>query len=205
MNDLLPLPCANIFPLFDRIIDRTDKERRLHQRAKVLWLTGLSGAGKSTLATHMEKKLFAMGFFPQVIDGDNLRAGINTNLGFSEQDRFENIRRIAEVSKLVMNCGLVTIVACISPTNRMRQMAYDIIGKHDVIEIFVDTPIEVCEARDPKGLYKRARASEIPDFTGIHSPFEKPQSPAVIINTAGVSVKQSVGQILHYILPKITL
>jgi len=161
----------NIHPVFERIIPRTTKEERLNQKAKVIWFTGLSGSGKTTLASALEKKLFEMGYFTQILDGDNIRTGINNNLGFSEEDRLENIRRIAEVSKLILNCGVVTICAFISPTEEIRQMAMDIIGKEDFIEVYVSTPVEVCEQRDVKGLYAKARAGLIQDITGVNAPF----------------------------------
>jgi len=195
----------NIFPVFDRIVNRSAKEMRLQQRAKVIWLTGLSGSGKSTLASGLEKELFRKGYFTQVIDGDNLRHGLNTNLGFTDEDRVENIRRIAEISKLIMNCGVITICACISPTNKIRRMAYDIIGRRDVIEVFVDTPLDVCEQRDVKGLYARARRNEIPNFTGIHAPYERPHTPELVIDTSNLAVSSAVKQLLHHIIPQVTL
>ena len=204
MNQIKEENYFNIFPVFDRIVNRTAKEKRLQQRAKVIWLTGLSGSGKSTLASGLERELFRKGYFTQVVDGDNLRDGLNTNLGFTDDDRVENIRRIAEISKLIMNCGVITICACISPTDKIRRMAYDIIGRRDVIEVFVDTPIGVCEQRDVKGLYARARRNEIHNFTGIHVPYEKPASPALTIDTTNQSVTSSVSQLLHHILPHIT-
>jgi len=196
---------VDIFPVFDWIINRSAKEEKLQQRAKVIWLTGLSGSGKSTLASKLEKELFRHGYFTQVLDGDNLRDGLNTNLGFSNEDRTENIRRIAEISKLMMNCGIVTICASISPTDKIRQMAYDIIGKRDVIEVYIDTPLSICEQRDPKGLYARARCNEISNFTGIHSRYERPKSPALIIDTSIQSVSGAVRQLMHLIIPQITL
>jgi adenylylsulfate kinase len=193
-----------IYPVFDRVIGRPAKEGRLNQRAKVIWLTGLSGSGKTTLALALEKRLFRMGYFTQILDGDNIRSGINTNLGFSEMDRIENIRRIAEISKLIMNCGVIVICACISPTEDVRQMAYKIIGRDDIIEIFVDAPLEVCESRDTKGLYAKARAGLIQNFTGINAPFEKPFLSDLHINTSKESPMESLGKIVNQILPQIT-
>jgi adenylylsulfate kinase len=195
----------NIYPVFDRIYDRKVKEEILRQSAKVIWFTGLSGSGKTTLASNLEKELFFHRFFCQVLDGDNIRSGINNNLGFSEVDRLENIRRIAEVSKLLSNTGMITICSFISPTEEIREMARSIIGKDDFIEIFLNPPLEVCETRDTKGLYKRARAGEIKDFTGISSPFEAPGHPDLEIDTSVISIKDAVDQIFNTIIDRITL
>ena len=193
----------NIFPVFDSIIGRKDKESLLHQKAVVIWLTGLSGSGKTTIAIGLEKALNEKGILTQILDGDNIRAGINNNLGFSDEDRKENIRRIAEVSKLFLNCGIVTINCFVSPTNEIRQQAKSIIGEDDFLEIFINTPIEICEQRDVKGLYKKARAGEIKYFTGISSPFETPQNPFLDIKTANKTIDESVNEILTQVLPKI--
>ncbi len=195
----------NIYPVFDRIYDRKVKEEILRQSAKVIWFTGLSGSGKTTLASNLEKELFFRRFFCQVLDGDNIRTGINNNLGFSEKDRIENIRRIAEVSKLLINTGLITICSFISPTHEIRTLAKNIIGKNDFIEIFLNPPLEVCEQRDTKGLYKKARSGEIKDFTGISSPFEAPEHPDLEIDTSTTSIKDSVELIFHTIIDRITL
>jgi len=149
----------------DIYLTRADKENYLNQHAKVIWITGLSGSGKSTLASGLEKALAEKGYFTQVLDGDNIRSGINNNLGFTDEDRTENIRRISEINKLFLNCGIITINAFISPTNDIRHMAKEIIGKDDFIEVFVDAPVEVCINRDPKGLYKKALSGEIKNFT----------------------------------------
>ena len=148
----------NIHPIFDRLLQRIDKEDLLQQTAKVIWLTGLSGSGKSTIAQHLEKILHANGNLTMLLDGDNIRSGINNNLSFSDADRIENIRRIAEVSKLFLNCGIITINSFVSPTNEIRKMAKELIGENDFLEIYINAPLEVCEARDVKGLYKKARA-----------------------------------------------
>ena len=195
----------NIYPVFDRIYNRKVKEEILRQSAKVIWFTGLSGSGKTTLASNLEKELFFRRFFCQVLDGDNIRTGINNNLGFSEEDRLENIRRIAEVSKLLIDTGMITICSFISPTDEIRSLARSIIGEKDVIEIFLNPPLEVCETRDVKGLYKRARAGEIKDFTGISSPFEAPAHPDVEIDTSVTSIKDSVDIIFNAIIDQITL
>lgn len=195
----------NIYPVFDRIYDRKVKEEILRQSAKVIWFTGLSGSGKTTLASNLEKELFFRRFFCQVLDGDNIRTGINNNLGFSEEDRMENIRRIAEVSKLLVNTGMITICSFISPTDEIRNLARSIIGKKDFIEIFLNPPLEVCEKRDTKGLYKKARAGIIKDFTGISSPFEAPKNPDLEIDTSTLSIKDSVDLIFDTIIDRITL
>lgn len=195
----------NIHPIFDRLVQRADREKRLQQKAKALWLTGLSGSGKSTIAQVLERSLYNQAFFAQVLDGDNIRSGINNNLGFSIEDRKENIRRIAEVSKLYLNSGIISINSFISPTTDIRAYAKTIIGADDFIEIYINTPLEVCESRDVKGLYKKARAGEIKGFTGIDSPYEAPINPALEIRTENQSIQESVDAILEYILPIIKL
>jgi len=195
----------NIHPIFDRIISRRDKELFLNQSAKVIWLTGLSGSGKSTIAEGLEKKLFDQGFMIQLLDGDNTRTGINNNLGFSLEDRKENIRRIAEVSKLFVQSGIICINSFISPTVEIRQMAADIIGKEDFLEVYVNTPLAVCETRDVKGLYAKARAGEIKGFTGIDSPFEAPQNPDYELLTENKSIEGSVLNLFNFVLPKLSL
>lgn len=194
----------NIFPFFDKIIPQENKEKFLNQRAKVIWFTGLSGSGKSSLALRLEKELFIRRFHSKLLDGDNIRSGINKNLSFSPEDRIENIRRIAEVSKLFLKCGIIAVNGFVSPTEGIRNMAKDIIGRDNFIEIFVNTPIEVCEERDTKGLYKKARAGEILNFTGVNAPFEKPVSPNLTISTETWTIEESVNEILDYIIPKIT-
>ncbi|HKL31477.1 MAG TPA: adenylyl-sulfate kinase [Tangfeifania sp.] len=193
----------NIHPVFDRIKDRTAKEIYMKQKAKVIWFTGLSGSGKTTLASMLERRLFELNYFCQILDGDNVRSGINRNLKFTEKDRMENIRRIAEVSKLFMNCGIILICAFISPTKEMRNMAKEIIGEDDFLEIFVNTPIEVCEQRDPKGLYKRARAGEIINFTGISAPFEVPENPFLVIDNTNPKLEETVRYMTKKIIPEV--
>ena len=193
----------NIHAVFDKIKDRKAKEIYLKQRAKVIWFTGLSGSGKTTLASMLEKRLFELNYFCQILDGDNVRSGINKNLKFTEEDRIENIRRIAEVSKLFMNCGIILICAFISPTNEMRQMAKEIIGEDDFLEIFVNTPIEICEQRDPKGLYKKARSGEIKNFTGISAPFEAPKKPFLEVDNSNPDINETVKEMLRKIIPEI--
>ena len=193
----------HIHTTFDKIKGRRDKEIFLKQRAKVIWFTGLSGSGKTTLASLLEKRLFELNYFCQILDGDNVRSGINKNLKFTDEDRIENIRRIAEVSKLFMNCGIILLCSFISPTNEMRTMAKEIIGEGDFLEIFVDTPLEVCEQRDPKGLYKKARAGEIKNFTGISAPFEIPENPFLRVDNTNPDLDETVRNMLLKILPEI--
>lgn len=193
----------NIHTVFDKIKDRNAKEIYLKQRAKVIWFTGLSGSGKTTLASLLEKKLFELNYFCQILDGDNVRSGINRNLKFTDEDRIENIRRIAEVSKLFMNCGIILLCAFISPTNEMRQMAKEIVGEEDFLEVFIDTPLEVCESRDPKGLYKKARAGEIKNFTGISAPFEAPEHPFLKVDNTNPDMDSTIREMLMKILPEI--
>ena len=194
----------NIYPVFDKILKRSDKEKLLKQRSKVIWMTGLSGSGKTTIAKHLDEALYHKGYIAQILDGDNIRSGINSNLTFSEADRKENIRRIAEVSKLFMNCGIIIINSFISPTEEIREMALDIIGQENFFEVFVSAPLEVCEKRDTKGLYAKARRGEIKNFTGIDSPFELPQNADATVRTDIQTIEESVNQLLERILPLIT-
>ena len=193
----------NLFPVFDKILQRKDKESLLKQKSKVIWMTGLSGSGKTTIAQGVEKKLYENKILNQILDGDNVRVGINNNLTFSNEDRIENIRRIAEVSKLFINCGIVTLNCFVSPTIEIREMARQIIGEEDFIEIYINATIEMCEQRDVKGLYKKAREGKISDFTGISSPFEPPENPELEINTSQLSIGESISKVLDHILPKI--
>lgn len=195
----------NIHPIFDRLLQRKDREKLLNQKARVLWLTGLSGSGKSTIAQELERELYNRGFFAQVLDGDNIRSGINNNLGFSIEDRKENIRRIAEIAKLYLHSGVISINSFISPTQEIRAFAKSIVGEADFVEIFINTPLEVCEARDVKGLYKKARNGEIKGFTGIDSPYEAPTNPELEIKTENQNIQESVDAILDYIIPIIKL
>ena len=193
----------HIYPIFDRMLQRNDREKLLGQKGIMLWFTGLSGSGKSTLAIALERELYNSGILCRILDGDIIRTGINNNLGFTETDRVENIRRIAEVAKLFVDCGVVTIAAFISPTEQIRQMAADIIGKDDFFEIYVNTPLEICEERDVKGLYKKARQGEIKNFTGISAPFEAPLNPAITIDTSACSLEESVNLLKKIIIPQI--
>ena len=195
----------NIHPIFDRLLQRSVKETMLKQRSIALWMTGLSGSGKSTIGQHLEAKLHEAGFLTQMLDGDNIRSGLNNNLSFTVEDRQENIRRIAEVSKLFVNCGIVTINSFISPTKVIRQYAREIIGADNFYEIYINTPIEVCEARDVKGLYAKVRKGEIKNFTGIDSPYEAPENPALEVKTDNQTIEQSVEEVYNFILPLITM
>lgn len=196
---------TNIYPIFDRMMSRDDKEQLLKQRGMMLWFTGLSGSGKSTVAIALERELHSRGLLCRILDGDNIRSGINNNLGFSAEDRVENIRRIAEVGRLFVDTGIITIAAFISPNNQLREMAAEIIGKDDFVEVFVSTPLEECEKRDVKGLYAKARRGEIKDFTGISAPFEAPEHPDITLDTSKLPVEESVKILLDYVLPKAIL
>lgn len=193
----------HIHPIFDRILSREDKETFLRQKSAVIWLTGLSGSGKSTIAQALEKQLHQAGYLTKLLDGDNIRVGLNRNLGFSEADRSENIRRIAEAAKLFLEGGIIVLCSFVSPTNDIRNMARDIIGSDDFLEIYVNAPLEVCEARDVKGLYQKARAGEIKQFTGIDSPFEAPESPFMEIRTDQEDLSTSVSRLQAALLPVI--
>jgi adenylylsulfate kinase len=189
----------NIYPVYDQLISREEKEAFLNQKAKVFWLTGLSGSGKTTIAKQVERILFNQGFFVQLIDGDNVRSGLCNNLTFSLEDRKENIRRIAELTSLSLRQGIICINTFVSPTIEIRNMAKEIVGVKDFFEILIDTPLEECENRDVKGLYKKARAGEIKGFTGIDSPFEKPINPSLIVST-NQSIQESAAQLTSFIL-----
>lgn len=193
----------HIYPIFDRMLTRCDKEALLRQRGLMIWFTGLSGSGKSTLAIALERELQKRGLLCRILDGDNIRSGINNNLGFSAEDRVENIRRIAEIGKLFVDTGIITLAAFISPNNELRRMAANIIGKDDFVEIYVSTPLEECERRDVKGLYAKARRGEIREFTGISAPFEAPEHPALSIDTSDTSVEESVQKLLELVLPRV--
>lgn len=193
---------TNIHPVVEKV-GREKKEKFLNQRAKVIWLTGLSGSGKSTIGLALEQELFKRGFFSQILDGDNIRAGINKNLKFTLEDRLENIRRISEVCKLYINSGVITISCFISPTFNDREQARKIIGKENFFEVFVNAPLEVCEQRDVKGLYAKARKGEIKNFTGIDAPFEAPRNPDVVLNTDKGNIDEMIEQLMVKILPLI--
>ena len=180
----------------DSLVSATEREKLLGHKPRTIWLTGLSGSGKSTIARTLERKLFEQGYAAYILDGDNVRHGLNRDLGFSAEDRSENIRRIAEVARLMNDAGLIVITAFISPYRKDRNEARDVVGDDHFMEIFVDADLETCEKRDPKGLYKKARAGEIPEFTGITAPYEEPAKPALRVATDKHSVDECVAQII---------
>ena len=180
-------------------VTRQRRNKLNNHRSMVLWFTGLSGSGKSTLAHALEEKLFQKGCRTFVLDGDNIRHGLNSNLDFSEKSRTENIRRVSEVSKLMMESGLIVMTAFISPFNKDRNEARKLISSDDFIEIYCKASLETCEARDVKGLYKRARAGEIKNYTGIDSPYEKPENPELVIDTDQQSLEESMSNILDFL------
>lgn len=190
----------NIYPISDQMMSRSDKEALLCQRGMMVWFTGLSGSGKSTIAMGVERELHKRGILCRILDGDNIRAGINSNLGFSAEDRMENIRRIAEIGKLFVQTGIVTLACFVSPTNDVRRLARDIIGEEDFKEVYVSTPLEECERRDVKGLYARARKGEVKEFTGISAPFEVPENPMLEIDTSCLSLEESVRRVVEMIM-----
>lgn len=194
----------NIFPVSHLTLQRRDREKLLAQRGVVVWMTGLSGSGKSTLAIALERELYRRGVLCRVLDGDNVRCGINSNLGFSEADRNENIRRIAEVCRLFVDTGVVVIAAFITPSEALRQMAADIVGKESFVEVYVSTPVGECERRDVKGLYAKARRGEITYFTGVSAPFEKPCNATLAIDTSRVTVGGAVERLLQCVMPRIS-
>jgi len=188
----------------DYKIDRAEREKRNGHRAVCLWFTGLSGSGKSTVANVVEQELHNMGHYTYILDGDNIRKGLNSDLNFTEQSRIENIRRIGEVAKLMIDAGIIVLAAFVSPFIKDRQLLRNLMDG-SFVEIFVDAPLEVCEQRDVKGLYKKARAGEISNFTGISSPFERPLHPDVHIHTDLETLEESVQAVLDVVLPKIKI
>jgi adenylylsulfate kinase len=180
-------------------VSRTDREKLLGQRGCTIWLTGLSGSGKSTIAVAAEKALAQKGRLTYILDGDNIRHGLNANLGFSPADRTENIRRIGEVSKLFTDAGIIVFTSFISPYRADRDAVRKIMGEGDFIEAWVQASVDTCESRDVKGLYKKARAGEIKDFTGISAPYEEPLKPEVVLDTNGQTVDQSVAALVAYL------
>lgn len=194
---------TNIYPIKTKV-SREQRQDLMNQRATLIWFTGLSGSGKSTLAVQLEAQLHALGFKTYLLDGDNIRAGLNKDLSFTDEARVENIRRIGEVSKLLLDSGIVVLSAFISPFKADRSQVKEIVGPLNYIEVFVDTPLEVCEQRDVKGLYKKARAGEIKNFTGIDSPYERPDHADVTIPTHQMGIDESLTLLLNYIRPRIT-
>jgi adenylylsulfate kinase len=184
-------------------IDKKARAEKFQQKPLVIWLTGLSGSGKSTIANALEKELFEQGFSTYLLDGDNVRHGLNGDLGFSEKDRVENIRRVGEVAKLFVDAGLIVITAFISPFRSDRKLVKDLFEEDEFLEVFINTPIEICKERDPKGLYKKALNGEIKNFTGIDSPYENPENPTLEIKTNKLSIEKSVTKIIELIEEKI--
>lgn len=193
----------NIHPIFENILDRKAKEKLLNQKAAVIWMTGLSGSGKSTIARGLEKRLYEHDIHTKILDGDNLRTGLNKNLGFSDEDRIENIRRVAETARLFLDNGIVTICSFVSPTTSIRNMAAEIIGKSDFLEIMVVASFDECAKRDVKGLYKKALKGEIKDFTGLDAPFEEPIEPFLRINTEELNIEESVEVLFQSVIKNI--
>jgi adenylylsulfate kinase len=191
-----------LYPIKTKV-DKVKRETLLNQRAFLIWFTGLSGSGKSTLAVQLEAQLHEAGFKTYLLDGDNIRTGLNKDLSFTDEGRVENIRRIGEVSKLFLDAGIIVLSAFISPFRGDREQVKQIVGIENYMEVFVDAPLEVCEQRDVKGLYKKARAGEVRNFTGIDSPYEAPEKPDVHLPTHQLSVEESIEQLMTFILPKI--
>ena len=181
-------------------VDKNSRSLLKNQKPCALWFTGLSGAGKSTIANLVEKKLLSLGKHTYLLDGDNVRHGLNRDLGFTDADRVENIRRIAETTRLFVDAGMIVLVSFISPFRSERKMARELLDQGEFYEVFVDTPLEVCEQRDPKGLYKKARAGELPNFTGIDSDYEAPENPEIIVNSAESSAEDLAERIVNQIL-----
>ncbi len=186
----------------DSEITKKERQQLKNHKSAVIWFTGLSGAGKSTLSVALEKELFLRGIHTYRLDGDNIRFGLNQDLGFSPEDRRENIRRISEVAKLMADAGLVTLAAFISPYRKDRQLAREIIGNEDFIEVYVKAGLETCESRDPKGLYKKARSGEIKNFTGIDAPYEEPVRPELVIDTELYTVEESIRKLISFLKEK---
>lgn len=190
----------NIYPIYDRMMTREEREQLLGQKGMMVWMTGLSGSGKSTVALGVERELHKRGLLCRLLDGDNIRDGINRGLGFSPEDRRENIRRIAEVGKLMVDTGIITLACFVSPTEEIREMARNIIGEKDFFEVYLCTPLSECERRDVKGLYARARRGEVKEFTGISAPFEAPEHPALAIDTTTTPLQENVMKVVEMIL-----
>jgi len=191
-----------IYPINTKV-SKDQRELLLNQRATLVWFTGLSGSGKSTLAVQLEAQLHAHGFKTYLLDGDNIRTGLNSDLEFTEEGRIENIRRIGEVSKLLLDAGMVVLSAFISPFKADRDKVKGLVGAENYVEVFVDAPMELCEQRDVKGLYKKARAGEVKNFTGIHARYEVPENPDITIPTGSLSVDESVEKLMNVVLPRV--
>ena len=200
------MPAAeNIQPVADRMLQRADKEALLRQRGVVMWFSGLSGSGKSTVALALERKLHAEGILTQVLDGDNIRSGLNANLGFSDEDRLENIRRIAEVARLFAHAGFVVLCSFITPMEELRALAREAVGETDLVEAYVKASFETCEGRDVKGLYAKARAGQVQNFTGKDSEFEVPARPDLVLDTEAESIEESTRRAYDILLPRIRI
>ncbi len=180
-------------------VTKDERAKQKKQRPCILWFTGLSGSGKSTIAGAVEQKLFELGHHTYLLDGDNVRHGLNKDLAFSDNDRIENIRRIGELSKLMIDAGLLVMTAFISPFKVDRRTVRDLVQDHEFIEVYMNTPIDECERRDPKGLYKKARKGEIKNFTGVGSAYEIPEAPEVLINTVSLSIEECADQVINYL------
>jgi len=180
-------------------VTKDERSKQKNQRPCILWFTGLSGSGKSTISSAVEQKLFELGHHTYLLDGDNVRHGLNKDLGFSDVDRVENIRRIGELSKLMIDAGLLVMTAFISPFKADRQLVKDLVQQHEFVEVYMDTALEECEKRDPKGLYKKARSGQIKNFTGIDSEYEIPETPEIIINTVELSIEECADKIITYL------
>jgi len=196
---------SDIHPIYDHMLGRAEREARLRQRARVVWLYGLSGSGKSTLVTALERRLFADGYVTTHLDGDNLRDGLNRGLGFTDADREENIRRVAEVSKLFLQAGIICLNSFITPKESLRQLARGILGEENLLEIYVECSFETCRQRDVKGLYKKVDAGLVPNFTGKASAFEAPANPALVLNTETTPIEQSLESLYSFVLGHIRL
>jgi len=196
---------SDLYPIHAQMLTRTEREARLRQRARVVWLFGLSGSGKSTLVTALEARLFADGFTTTHLDGDNLRTGLNHGLGFSDTDRQENIRRVAEVSRLFLDSGLICLNSFITPKESLREQARQIIGKENLLEIYVECSFETCRKRDVKGLYKRVEAGEIANFTGKEQAFEPPAHPHLVLNTESTPLEESLESLHAFVLRHVRL
>jgi len=189
----------HIHPIFDSMLTKKEKESLLKQHGIVVWMTGLSGSGKSTLARGLERQLHNNGFLTKLLDGDNLRTGLNKDLGFSAEDRTENIRRVAETAKLFAECGVIVICSFVSPTQDIRAMARSIIGEKTFMEVLVEASYDTCAERDVKGLYKKALKGEIKNFTGLDAPFEKPVSPSLVVNTEKNKAEDCIQLLYHHV------
>jgi adenylylsulfate kinase len=196
---------SDIHPIYAKMISRAERETKLRQRAKVIWLSGLSGSGKSTLATALERRLFAEGFVTTLLDGDNLRDGLNRGLGFTDADREENIRRVAEVSKLFVQSGIISLNSFITPKESFRTLAREIIGAENLIEVYVECSFETCKKRDVKGLYKKAADGKVASFTGQGSGFEPPAHPSLVLNTETMSLEDTLATLSTFVLGQIRI